>query len=722
MKQWKMAGTLTGLVMAGVSSASVANDMNDASDAKAASGGTAPSAMSPGDDVAVLPTVAVARKKGSIAATSLATGQGGSLLETPFSVSKVSAELLREQGVTSLQDALRNVPGIQADSGFNGAHAQFFSIRGAVVDNGTGSSRVFRDGARLSNYPFTPAFVESIDVLRGPGAAIGVRSEPGGTVNIRTRQAEMRNFGSILMTVGGDREQELSVDVNRLLSEEDRLAVRLIGTRSNASEWRHVPDRLDGVKFGVTKEGAGLYELRAGIEVTNQAYRPDYGVPSLSGRPVAVPMDRQFGEPWADSRIRNQILDLHASVTVAPETTWSLDLTRLDAASRTVKNLLVGNMQAQAPIGTWGRSSSVDEGVTRSIDSVSSTLAGRLTLFELTHRWYAGLDYYREGLYQPSFSLPAGNTPPMNVFLPVYGQVRPPAPGQSLTRSLTTQDLYASGLSLQDQVSIGAWELVAGIRFDRQHFRFGNERIKPVRESRWSPKVALLRRLGETQTVYMNVSTGTAPNQVASVTGESLPSRHARQVEAGWKSRWMDDRIDLDLAVFRIDQTHMISSDLSTAGSGFTVAGTARSQGAEASIGGSLGEQVRVNLAYAYTDAQYGSNAVYADKRVPNVARHALNAWARYGWTENTWTGLSVALQGRRFAEEANLTTLSGYGRIDLVHAWSTRLSGEDQMTWQLSVKNLFDRQYYVSSHLHVGRWITPAQGRNWSISGAYRF
>ena len=57
-------------------------------------------------------------------------------------------EDLRAQGGTSLQDALRNVPGVQADSGFNGAHTQFFSIRGAIADSGTGSNRVLRDGVR----------------------------------------------------------------------------------------------------------------------------------------------------------------------------------------------------------------------------------------------------------------------------------------------------------------------------------------------------------------------------------------------------------------------------------------------------------------------------------------------------------------------------------------------------------------------------------------------
>ena len=63
-------------------------------------------------------------------------------------------ELVGAQAGQSLQDALRNVPGAQADSGFNGSHTQFFVLRGAIADSATGSNRVLRDGVRMSNYPF----------------------------------------------------------------------------------------------------------------------------------------------------------------------------------------------------------------------------------------------------------------------------------------------------------------------------------------------------------------------------------------------------------------------------------------------------------------------------------------------------------------------------------------------------------------------------------------
>ena len=43
-------------------------------------------------------------------------------------------------------------------------------------------------------------------------------------------------------------------------------------------------------------------------------------------------------------------------------------------------------------------------------------------------------------------------------------------------------------------------------------------------------------------------------------------------------------------------------------------------------------------------------------------------------------------------------------------------------MEVQLAVRNAFDQRYFVSSHLHVSRWIMPAEGRNVNLTATYRF
>ncbi|RYX97762.1 MAG: TonB-dependent siderophore receptor [Comamonadaceae bacterium] len=663
----------------------------------------------------------------------LATGTDASTLDTPFSASSLPVDVLREQGGVSLQDALRNIPGAQADSGFNGSHAQFFTLRGAIADSATGSSRVLRDGVRLSNYPFAAAFVESIDVLRGPGAAAGVRSEPGGTVNLVTRQPQLANFGSVGVGVGAAGAMELSADLNRVISAEDEWAARVILTRSASSEWRHVPDRLDGLKAGIAKSSGQDYHLRVGVEVINQAYRPDYGIPSLGNRPVDVPRDRQFGEPWADSIVRTRIVDLHGDVALTADTRLNLDVTRLEAHSTSIKSFLNGSpkpVTPSTPYGTFDRGAGFEPGTDRRIDSVAASLTSRQAWGGAAHSFFAGLDYYRETLNQPSLLVPALNSAPINVFNPVYGRVAAPA-GSLAAGGLTTQDLESVAASLQDQVDFGDWTVVAGLRYTKQKFVYGTVGTRPVDESAWSPKLGVLRRLSDADSVYANVAEGMAPNQVSSSGNQSLPSRRSAQVELGWKSLWNGGALTSDVALYRLDQTNMISADQSTPLNNFdfTVDGSGRSQGVEASLAGDLTDRLSVRAAYAYTHAHVGANSLLSGNIVPNVAAHSGSAWLQYRWSSPAFTpdvqwltGAGVYAQSDRYADRANTVTLPGYARLDLTQTWRRPLGDGKSVEVQLALRNALDKAYFVSSHLHVARWVTPAQGRNLQLSALYRF
>jgi iron complex outermembrane receptor protein len=679
------------------------------------------------DDTPTVIVAGQALRDGQRAGT-LATGTDGASMDVPFSVDSVAGERIRDQAGTTLRDALRNIPGAQADSGFNGAHTQFFILRGAVSDSGTGSNRILRDGVRLSNYPYVPAFIDSVDVLRGPGAAVGVRSEPGGTVNIVTRQPGMEDAGAVLLSAGTHGAREVTVDINRVLSVDavanDALALRAIATRSEASQWRHVPDRLDALKLGIAKNDGQRYHLRAGFEAIDQVYQPDYGIPAIGGRPVDVPRDRQFGEPFGDSTTNNRIVDLHGDVALGDARRLAVDATHLEARSTSIKNLLNGAPLAGQAAGTYARVSAWERDTTRRIDSLAASLTGKQDVGGVTHQLFFGLDKYREMLDQPALTVPAITSPAINVYAPVYGRVTAPPAGVTLARSLTTQDLSSFAASLQDQVDLGAWSFVAGVRYVDQHFVYGAVNTLPVDEARWSPKAGVLYRLTPQHTLYVNAAAGISPNQVASSSNRSLPSREAKQVEAGWKSLWLHGALMGDVAVYRLNQTNMISADQSTPANNFdfTVDGAARSQGLEASLTGAVTPRLNVAATYAYTDAAYRQNAVYGGKRVPNVARHAMTVWGQYAWTDAWKTGAGLYVQGARFADEANGTTLPGYARFDATQTWRRRLARRQSVEVQLAVRNAFDRQYHVSSHLHVSRWIMPGEGRNVSVTATYRF
>lgn len=660
-----------------------------------------------------LPRVEISEKKPDETRRGLALGVNTAVLDTPASVTSVDIKVLQDQGGQTLQDILRNVPGATADLGFTGSHSQVFVLRGFLADSGTGASRVLRDGARLSNYAFVPAFVESVEVLRGPGAAIATRSEPGGTVQIVTKQPQLRNFGSVSAGVGEYGARETTIDINRVLSQENELAARLIATHSEYSEWRGVPDRLDGIKLGISKSDGDKYHLRVGVESTDQRYRPDYGVPGVNGRPANIPVNRQLNEPWTDSTTRNDIFDVHADVAVGEQSRWAFDWTHLEADSTYVSQSLSA---AVGTTGNYSRFTSLQPDTKRRIDSVSTSLTSEQKLAETTHRLYAGLEYYRENLSQPGGGVTA---PSINIYNPVYGLVKAPA---SYSTTLTRESLESFNLSVQDAIDWQDWTLVAGVQFMKQRFFYGTSGAG-VDENKVSPKVALLRHLTPEQTVYASYSTGTSPNQAASSTGQSLPSRTSRQYEAGWKSSWLNRRLNSDVALFWLEQNNMLADDPGTAYIyDKTLAGTGRSKGLEASLSGQVTEKVSVVAAYAYTNARFGAGSEFNGKKIPNVADHTLSVFGHYDWDDQWRSGVGLYAQGRRFADETNTTIMPGYGRIDLTQRYLLKLAEDRTVELQLAVRNLMNKEYYVASHLHVSRYILPGETRGVYLNATYRF
>lgn len=650
------------------------------------------------------------------------TGSEAASIDTPFSVTNIPVDVVNAQAGTTLQDALRNVPGAQADSGFNGSQTQFFILRGAIADSATGSNRILRDGARLSNYPFVAAFVDSVDVLRGPGAALGLRSEPGGTVNLVSKQPELSNFASIKSSVGSSGAYALTADVNRVLSQENELAARLIVTRTAASEWRHVPDKLDGMKMSVAKSDGNLYHLRLGVEATNQKYQPDYGIPSLNGSPVNVPRDTQYSENWGDSTTNNRIVDMHGDVALGSTSRLNVDYTHLEARSTSIKTGLFANPNATT--GVASRFASYEPGTDRLIDSVSTTVEDKYKFAGLAHQVMWGIDYYRETLNAPTMTVGA-SIPSINVFNPVYGW----SPSSFTASTTTVENLESTGASLQDQIDIGDWKLIAGLRYVQQYFLYGTQGvIKGVNEEQWLPKLGVLRKLNEGNSVYANVARGMAPNQVYTSKNVTVPSRLSSQVELGWKSLWASGKLESDIALYQLDQSNMTSSDETTPSNrfDFTVDGTGRSKGLEASLTGNVTEQLSVRLTYAYTDAQMLDNSLLAGKRVANVSPNTMSLWGQYQWavaSEVQWlTGLGIYAQSARFADRNNTVVLPGFARVDLTQTWRKPLPGKRSVEVQLAVRNVFDANYYVSSHLHTSYWITPGEGRNASVSMNYQF
>src|SRR5690349_6932529 len=136
------------------------------------------------------------------------------LLDTPKSVTVVTADTIAQTGAVSLTDALRTVPGITigAAEGGNPVGDNLF-IRGYNAQTDT-----YIDGIRDSGSQSREVFnLEQVEVVKGPNSAYGGRSSAGGGINLISKSAQLENFSNASVGLGTDKYRRVTGDLNRTL-------------------------------------------------------------------------------------------------------------------------------------------------------------------------------------------------------------------------------------------------------------------------------------------------------------------------------------------------------------------------------------------------------------------------------------------------------------------------------------------------------------------------
>lgn len=158
-------------------------------------------------------------------------------LETPQADMRIDAETLRNAGVIDLDQALDLSASASRQNNFGGLWNSF-AIRGFVGDenlpsnflvNGFNAGRGFGGARDLSG-------IESVEVLKGPRAALYGRGEPGGTVNLVTKRPTFETAGEVVVSTGSWSTNRVDFDYTTPIS--DDVAIRLVGVYEDAESFR----------------------------------------------------------------------------------------------------------------------------------------------------------------------------------------------------------------------------------------------------------------------------------------------------------------------------------------------------------------------------------------------------------------------------------------------------------------------------------------------------
>ena len=140
------------------------------------------------------------------------------LIEVPQTIEVIPREVMEAQGVTTLSEALRNVPGISLQAGEGGGASNtsgdMFNLRGFSANNS-----LFVDGVRDDGLMSRDVFnLEQIEVFMGPtGSDVG-RGNAAGYVNMQTKAPHAESAYAVSYGYGSGDLNRTTVDLNQELA------------------------------------------------------------------------------------------------------------------------------------------------------------------------------------------------------------------------------------------------------------------------------------------------------------------------------------------------------------------------------------------------------------------------------------------------------------------------------------------------------------------------
>ena len=170
----------------------------------------------------------------TIPASSAATGIRLTQRETPQSLSVVTEKQMDDQGLDTLQDVLKQTPGVfHSKMGNNvSGHSQFIS-RSQAIDSISvdGAPKFLYDGKaiRRGTNNLDSTLYEQVVVVRGAsGLSNGGMGEPGGTVALERKKPTAKPAVSVEAGVGSWNHYRFVLDANYPLNADNTLRGRSI--------------------------------------------------------------------------------------------------------------------------------------------------------------------------------------------------------------------------------------------------------------------------------------------------------------------------------------------------------------------------------------------------------------------------------------------------------------------------------------------------------------
>lgn len=675
---------------------------------------TAPAAGAADNTLPAIAVKAAADRSYDTSTSNTATRTSMSLMDVPQTVNIVPRALLDEQNASSLQDALRNVPGVGFSVG-DGQRDQvtlrgFNSMTDQYVDGIRDDALYYRD---LSN-------VERVDVVKGPAAVLYGRGSAGGLINRVLKKPSANPQQAVGVTLGteGERRGEFDLGWNA----NDAARFRITGAAENSNSFR---DQFQLNRQAVAPSAQFRIDRDTTINLEadylHDRRTSDQGLPAYLGRPVNVPINTYYGSSNAVNASYNDIDAKSATASLDHRFNDSLSLhtaVRAYDFSLERKNYVTFEpiKTAAHPVVTLDQSTRFrqDHGVDGLFELTQKT-----TLFGMKHELLYGVELSQQQKFDTIYS--TNKVATYDLYNPQLVNLPGVKPGTAAKTNAATV-LGLVGVYAQDLISLTEhWKILAGLRFDyltQTRNDYTPAHVNLDRTDRaWSPRVGLIYEPLDWVSLYASYSQSFSPladtliSSGAFANGSALAPQKTTSFEIG--SKFDLGRASASVALFDMKQTHQQIADPANPGYALPV-GTQRSRGLELSMTGEIAPKWSVYAGYAYMNGKVdgspqatSAGLVLHDNTPGLMPRHSASVWIKRDLKYGFYAAGGAQFQSARYTSASDAVTLPSFVTFDLGAGYHGK-----NVDVTLTLENLFDRKYFIAAHGNADMYNMPGAPR----------
>jgi iron complex outermembrane receptor protein len=648
-------------------------------------------------------------------------------LENSQVYTTITNDLLKQQMVYSVDDAVGNAAGIQKmweATGRGGDGGAYYNSRGFIL-----SSQLRNGVAGNITSRIDAANIESIEVIKGPSATLfgSPLTSYGGLINRVTKKPYEKLGGEISYSTGSYSFNRLSADFNTPLDSNNRILFRMNaaynyeGTfQDNGFSKGYILAPSVTIKANDRLSFSFDAELFSGTNTSKPIiffYFPTSALNATNPKELGIDYNRSYSAQDIQQVSKNQNYFAQMNYKISSQWRSQTNFSSTNSFSDgpyayfyVIPNSVVTGNPDATGADYLARADQSTANSTAQATEIQQNFIGDFKIGNLRNRFVGGLDFFAQNSNQLFYGLDF-DTIPKNGTIPAYGNFDKDNLNKALQNNTpwtypyryknNTYSAYvADVLNITDKLIASA-----AIRADHFH-NLGNfdqatgKYSGEYEQTSFSPKFGLVYQpVKDKISLFANYQNGFTNVAGTDYEGKTFKPEQANQIEGGIKLNAFGGRLNGTISYYDIEVKNIVRPYAENPN--FSIQdGTQLSKGIEAEILAKPATGLNVIVGFSYNESKYDKADPDVQGRRPATAMspYAANLWIGYSLLYGKAKGLGFGFGGN-YASDNKIVNSVYYGVFTLperVILNATVFFDQPKYRIGLKMDNLTNKEYWI--------------------------